>query len=244
METTGYTRKRLLNLLRFSEFVPRNMPAGGVAVPPGCHVQPATPYCADIEVLQLSPGEAWPCERINNGAGSHHSWTYVNRCRRALALLCEQVLMVEVIVREPNERRFPTVLQVGMNIVVWCVDNIGFNTRVEVSFCGREGQVRGAGWIPEKRVFIGEEVAYDYHRHLTPPVFCVVSDRKPLPLAILSRVSAGEERVGSAPPDELPSHLGAVNYFCIYRKIVIGPEIWVVGVDNVATQWIHDFPTL
>lgn len=213
------------------------------------------------EELSGEGGSTWPCERVDAFA-RHHPETGVDRCRQAVAVLVARPCRIRANLQHPQlaygsrEVRPPTYvyLKPGMNILVWCVDDMSRNGPGSWSSWFRFDVAPLRGMIccpggeddPEYRLSeMSENLvkhSYMWHRHAIPPSFVILdSAPMPPPLVCLARAAAGEVQVTCADPEEFPIVLGDVTYVFISFLITNCPEIYVMDEDGVVTQYPYEY---
>jgi len=208
------------------------------------------------EELKGEDGDTWPCERVD-ACMRHFPETVVERCRQAVAVLVARPCAVRAHYISPNgqEDVIPVVVRLrpGMNILVWCVDDMSrsslgtWSLSLQFDFAPLRGVVctpGGASAPGYQLEELGESLlmySYPWHRHAVPPIYVMLdADPMPPPLTCLARAAAGEESVTCADPEEFPSCLGEVTYMFVSFMITNCPLIFVTDVRNVSTRYPYE----
>ena len=183
-------------------------------------------YTGDFIVEEIRPGQAWPCVAWRPNE-VHRPTTDVTRCKVACAFMTDQ--NEQVFFSMHGVRNDAVVnLKPGMNIVLWCVDNMGGNIPRLTLGAGRDGYLCNRRDVALTSINVADEgyslskgfTTYAFHRHAIPEDYIVMCDqRSPPSLQVTSRVAAGERRVCEAAGYEIPRCLAVVQYFVLQRAI-------------------------
>ena len=187
-----------------------------------------------FELLQIpvTPGAPWPCEEnpdVSPYGVCHLPNHTPGGCHQAVALLCEEKCTVFVKLVMPECCAFvgslvPILLARGMNILVYCEDNMGGG---ELHLEQTTGMLPVLLPCPEQGgeyYYSGDAVTnmfytFDSMNIPPPPVAVVVTlDKSVLPiptLKTLARLATGEIRLTETGPADLPQNLNFVNYLYV-----------------------------
>ena len=164
-----------------------------------------------------------PCSE--RGGDYHFSTTRPGSCYRGVAVISERRCMVNLKIHYSccygaNSAPLPVVLELGMNVFIYCVDN----------FDGGELAVTPLPDSPQRlyptvmRVEWGCLMNYVFDFDSAPPWALVVTGATgpfPIPqLSSLARIAIGEADLGHLDDDDVPSCVRRTSYKFVVNKYV------------------------
>ena len=190
---------------------------------PHRHVPPTPEGVAAVNALKIVSCCSSPSPCKGGGDEYHFSTTQPGTCRRGVAVISEKKCVVNLMIRYiccdgADSAPLPVVLELGMNIFVYCTDN----------FDGGELSVTP---LPESTQKLYPSVLmiewgclmnYSFDYHSAPPWALVITDgtcAAPIPqLSSLARLTVGELKLGQIHEDDVPSCVRKTTFSIVVNK--------------------------